>query len=70
MSESERAEKGLVRLPETLEAALEAFIASPAVQSWFAPAFIESYINVRQAEMANLAGRDMAEICAIYRRLY
>lgn len=70
MSESERAEKGLVRLPETLEAALEAFIASPAVQSWFAPAFIESYINVRQAEMANLAGRDMAEICAIYRTLY
>lgn len=70
MSESERAEKGLVRLPETLEAALDAFTANPAVQSWFAPAFVESYIGVRQAEMAYLAGRDMAEVCAIYRTLY
>jgi len=70
MTDAERADKGLIRLPETLEASLDAFMADPVVQSWFSPAFVDSFIGVKRAEMALLKGKDMAEICEIYRMLY
>lgn len=70
MSDAQRQQLGLVRLPETLEAALEALAADPIVNGWFDPLFIESYFGVRRAEMALLSGLDPATICEKYRTLY
>lgn len=70
MSAAQRAELGLVRLPENLSAALDALAADHVVQRWFDPQFIDSYRGVRRAEMDLLAGMDPAAICERYRTLY
>jgi len=70
MTVDERARLGLHRLPESLPLALEALAADPTVQGWFDPLFIESFVGVRQAEMAILAPLDVGAICARYGTLY
>lgn len=70
MSPEELSTLGLVRLPETLEAALVALQADATVAGWFAPVFIESFVGVKQAEIDRFAGMDPAEICEAYRKLY
>ena len=70
MSEAERARLGLVRLPETLPAALMAFQADKVVTGWIAPATIETFLGVKQAEIAHTAGLDTATTCALYGTLY
>ena len=70
MSESERLSKGLIRLPETLPAALDALKADPIVTGWFAPIFIESFTGVKAEEMKALTGLDEAAICERYREVY
>lgn len=70
MSESERLALGLVRLPETFPAALAALQADSVVMGWFAPLFIESYLGVKNFELAQLAGLDDDALCDLYRKLY
>jgi glutamine synthetase len=70
MTDQKRAELGLVRLPESLPAALKAFDADAVVQSWFDPLFIESFHGVRKAELDTLASLSPAEVCERYRTLY
>jgi glutamine synthetase len=70
MSETQRTELGLHRLPESLESALAALAADPTVNGWFEPVFLESFHGVRQAEMALLSQMDPAAICEQYRSLY
>jgi glutamine synthetase len=70
MTDQRRAELGLVRLPESLPAALKAFDADAVVQSWFDPLFVESFHGVRQAELATLASLSPSEVCERYRTLY
>jgi glutamine synthetase len=70
LTDSKRAELGLRRLPDTLEAALVAFQANETVCGWFDPLFIESYLGVRRQELTLLADKQPQEICAIYRDLF
>ncbi|MDW5316120.1 glutamine synthetase family protein [Rhizobium sp. PL01] len=70
MTAEERQSLGLVRLPETLEAALEALQADTVVTGWFAPVFIQSFAGVKRAEIARFAGMEPAAICDTYRKLY
>lgn len=70
MNELQRQELGLIRLPETLAAALQALAADPVVNGWFDPLFIESFHGVRHAEMAALEGLEPEAICHKYRTLY
>jgi glutamine synthetase len=70
MSDGERAALGLVRLPETLEAALVALEADPVARGWLPPLLLESYVGVRRLEMATLAGLDRAAVCAAVSALY
>lgn len=70
MTDQRRAELGLVRLPESLPAALKAFDADPVVQGWFDPLFIESFHGVRKAELTALASLSPSEVCERYRTLY
>lgn len=70
MSQDERARLGLVRLPETLPAALVAFQADKIVTGWIAPPVIETFTGVKEAEIAHAAGLDSAATCDLYGTLY
>ncbi|TJW17564.1 MAG: glutamine synthetase [Mesorhizobium sp.] len=70
MSEAERAKLGLVRLPETLPAALDALTADRTVTGWFAPIFVETFVGLKRHETERLAGLDPASVCDLYRTLY
>jgi glutamine synthetase len=70
MNDAERKALGLERLPETLEAALLALQADQTVCGWFAPVLIESFVGIKRAEIAHFAGKDAAEVCDTYRKLY
>ncbi|GGE03888.1 glutamine synthetase [Aureimonas endophytica] len=70
MSEAERAEKGLARLPESCAAALAALEADEVARGWFSPDLLASFLAVRHAERAAVAGLDQAAVCETYRMLY
>jgi glutamine synthetase len=70
MSEDERRALGLVRLPTSLGAALDALEADPVVKGWFAPVFLECFTGVKRGEIAHLEGRHPADLCALYGGLY
>jgi glutamine synthetase len=70
MSESERRELGLRRLPESLPMALAALADDDKVNGWFNPLFIQSFLGVKRAELAILDGMDPQSICDRYRMLY
>ena len=69
-SESEREALNLRRLPDTLPAALSAFERNDVVRNWFAPAFVETMLGVRRAELAVLRDATPADLCARYASLY
>ncbi|MER8482616.1 glutamine synthetase [Mesorhizobium sp. M1322] len=70
MSETERKKLGLVRLPETLPAALDALTADSTVTGWFAPVFVETFVGLKRHETERLAGLDPVAVCDLYRTLY
>jgi glutamine synthetase len=70
LSEADRAAQGLRRLPESLDAALIAFEADATVAGWFEPVVRETFLGVKRAEIAALAGLEPVEICARYRAVY
>ncbi|RWQ66231.1 glutamine synthetase [Mesorhizobium sp.] len=70
MSEAERKNLGLVRLPETLPAALDALATDSTVTGWFAPVFVETFVGLKRHETERLAGLDPVAVCDLYRTLY
>lgn len=62
--------RGFVRLPETLDAALDAFAASTTVTGWFPGPFAPAYIAHKTAEIAHLADMDIIARCAAYEATY
>ncbi len=70
MDEDARQRAGLQRLPQGLDAALAAFGADPVVQGWFDPAARDSFVAVKQTEIALMREHAPAEICARYRAAY
>ena len=70
MTDAERAARGLRRLPESLEAALSLFESDATVGSWFEPIVKQTFVGMKRAEMAALAGLSPEEICARYRAVY
>ncbi len=57
-------------LPATLDAALDAFAASPAAAEWFGPVLHDAYLRFKRAELRALAGLDEAEVCGRYAAIY
>ncbi len=70
LSAEDLAARGYLRLPETLEAALEKFGADPTVTGWFPEGFADVYLRHKKGEMAFLEGKTEAEICAAYEEAY
>ncbi len=62
--------RGFVRLPETLERALDAFAADPVVTGWFPAPFAAVYRAHKTAEIAHLADMDTPARCAAYEDTY
>jgi glutamine synthetase len=66
----ERARLGAHRLPESLEAALEALEADGEVRSWFPDDMWQCYLAHKRYEIGQLQGLDLDEQCARYRTVY
>jgi len=66
----ELADAGIVRLPETLEMALRALTDDKEAASWLAPDVLETYLGVRNAELARVVGLTPDDVCALYKWLY
>ncbi len=64
------AARGYVRLPQTLEAALQRFESNPVVTGWFPEGFADVYVKHKQGEIAYLKDMTQAEICAAYETVY
>ena len=64
------AARGFVRLPTTLDAALDRFEASEIVKGWFPPHFASVYRAHKSSEMAHVASMDIAGKCAAYEDSY
>ena len=70
LSPEELAARGFTRLPETLEAALDAFTGDATVTGWFPAEFAAVYRAHKEAEIAHVAGMDTAAKCAAYAETY
>jgi glutamine synthetase len=70
MTQAELDERGLRRLPETLEAALEALADDATARSWFPEKLIDSFFAVKRTEIAAMEGKTKPEICAAYGERY
>ncbi len=64
------AKLGIVRLPETLEAALAAFQSDATVTGWFGPDFASIYAAHKAAEIAFVKDMDIAAKCKAYEGTY
>ncbi|MBP0495931.1 glutamine synthetase family protein [Roseomonas indoligenes] len=70
MTEAERARLGAHRLPESLPAALEAFRADAAVQSWLPPVLSDCLVAVKRKELSLVADLTPEELCDRYAAIY
>jgi glutamine synthetase len=70
LSESEREDLGVYRLPSSLENALTAMLADKIVTSWFDPVAIETYVGMKRMEL-KLAGSNLDDaLCKRYAEIY
>ena len=70
LSPEDLAARGFIRLPETLEAALDAFTGNATVTGWFPKEFAAVYRAHKESEIAHVAKMDTAAQCAAYEATY
>ena len=70
LSADELATKGYVRLPQSLEEALERFEKNETVCGWFPQDFASVYTAHKQGELSVVADMDEAGRCAAYEAIY
>jgi len=66
----ERGRKGIVRLPQTLDEALDAFAADQALQSRFPSTLYETYLAHKRCEATLMAKVERDECCRRYEEAY
>ncbi len=64
------AERGHVRLPQSLPEALGRFSPNSTVTGWFPKGFADVYVKHKKAEMSFLEGKQTAEVCSLYEQVY
>jgi glutamine synthetase len=62
--------RGLVRLPETLDEALQRFENNKTVCGWFPEEFAPVYLAHKRGELTYLQGKNTRERCAAYEAVY
>ncbi|MBX9363581.1 glutamine synthetase family protein [Streptomyces sp. WAC04114] len=70
LGEAEAAARGVRRLPDSLERAVEAFRDDEALRTALGPVLADAVIAVRQGEQASVAGLDDDQVAAAYRWVY
>ena len=70
LSHEALAARGFVRLPTSLDEALDRFEGSATATGWFPPDFAAVYRAHKAAEIAHLDGMDVARKCAAYEATY
>lgn len=70
LADAQLAKRGLVRLPQSLDQALQRFEANQTVCGWFPGDFAAVYIAHKRGEMAVLDGMTEQDRCAAYEATY
>ncbi len=61
---------GVGALPASLEEALAALLGDAAAAAWLPPLLREAYVSLKRAEVAAAEGRELADVCRSYARVY
>ena len=64
------AERGFIRLPETLDAALACFQSNDVVKGWFPPSFAQTYCAHKASEIDAVRDLDVMDQCKRYEASY
>ena len=70
LSPAELEQRGFLRLPETLEQALDNLDKSDVVRSWFGDLFVDVYLKHKQGEIEFLQGKTAEEVYQAYESVY
>ncbi|MFD5738786.1 glutamine synthetase [Streptomyces massasporeus] len=70
LGEAEAAARGVRRLPDSLERAVEAFREDETLRAALGPVLADAVIAVRRGEQASVAGLDDDQVAAAYRWVY
>jgi len=70
LDEEERIRRGVLPLPDSLEAALDALESDAVVRSWFSKDLLDCYLSVKRTEISLLEGVEPQEACERYFRVY
>ena len=70
LSPEDLSTRGFIRLPETLQAALDVFASNSIVRGWFPDAFPDVYDAHKASEIAQVADMDVLSQCAAYQETY
>ena len=68
--EAELARRGVVRLPTSLGAALEALAADPIASGWLSDRFLQAYLSHKRTEIEIMKDLTLEERCARYAEVY
>jgi len=69
-TDAERQRRGIVRLPATLAAALDALEADATVKGFAPPLFLKAYLANKRAELALSKDWTAEEICNRYAEVF
>ena len=64
------AKRGIIRLPQSLEDALDSLEADPVASSWMPRTFHEAYLRYKRYEVDMMQGLSPEELCAKYAEAY
>ena len=70
LSADELSKRGFVRLPETLEDALERMCNNPMLSKWFPDGFLPVYLSHKTSEISHVANMDDGDRCKLYETTY
>lgn len=70
LSAKDLAKRGFIRLPESLESALQVFSNSEVATSWFPESFVPLYLAHKKSEIEHVAGMETEMMCAAYESSY
>ena len=70
LSAADLSKRGFVRLPETLNEALNRFIENDTVRGWFPDTFASVYKAHKESEISHLTDMDTAARCQLYEAVY
>ena len=70
LTQKERDEMGLRRLPVALDEALDCLLGDETVSGWFAPEALDTYVGMKRMELKLCAGLEGDALCQRYATVY